>query len=147
MKNKENLVIISGYFNPLHVGHIEYINSSKKLGDKLIVIINSDLQRKLKGSKVFMNEQERRVIINNIKSVDLSIISIDKDRSVTNTIKLIHEKYNHKYDLIFTNGGDQFFDNSPEKNICKKLNVKIVDGLGEKIQSSSKLLKDYGHDY
>ena len=143
MKNKQKLVIISGYFNPLHVGHIEYINSSEKLGNKLIAIINSDLQRRLKGAKEFMNEHDRQIIINNIKSVDLSIISIDKDRSVSNTIKLIHEKYNHKYDLIFTNGGDQSFDNSPEQNICKKLDIKTVDGLGEKIQSSSNLLKNY----
>ena len=138
---KKKVIIVSGYFNPLHKGHIEYFLNAKKHGDKLFVIVNSDYQRKVKGSKEFMKEDERVFIINQLKIVDKSFISIDKDRSVCETIKLIHNKYSLKYDLCFANGGDQTNDSIPEKTICKKLNISLIDKLGSKIQSSSWLLK------
>jgi D-beta-D-heptose 7-phosphate kinase/D-beta-D-heptose 1-phosphate adenosyltransferase len=135
-------VIVSGYFNPLHIGHLEYFKKSKTLGDFLFVIVNNDLQRKLKGSKIFMNQDERVEIISNLRLVDKTILSIDKDKSVKKTIELIYNKYYQDFDLIFTNGGDQENTTSPEMDICKKLNIKIVDGMGKKIQSSSWLLKN-----
>lgn len=138
---KKKIIIVSGYFNPLHKGHIEYFLNAKKHGDKLFVIVNSDYQRKVKGSKEFMKEDERVFIINQLKIVDKSFISIDKDRSVCETIKLIHNEYSLKYDLCFANGGDQTNDSIPEKTICKKLNISLIDKLGSKIQSSSWLLK------
>lgn len=138
---KKKVIIVSGYFNPLHKGHIEYFLNAKKHGDKLFVIVNSDYQRKIKGSKEFMKEDERAFIIDQLKIVDKSFISIDKDRSVCETIKLIHNKYSLKYDLCFANGGDQTNDSIPEKPICKKLNISLIDKLGSKIQSSSWLLK------
>ena len=138
---KKKVIIVSGYFNPLHKGHIEYFLNAKKHGDKLFVIVNSDYQRKIKGSKEFMKEDERVFILNQLKIVDKSFISIDKDRSVRETIKLIHNKYSLKYDLCFANGGDQTNDSIPEKPICKKLNISLIDKLGSKIQSSSWLLK------
>ena len=88
-----------------------------------------------------MKEDERVFILNQLKIVDKSFISIDKDRSVRETIKLIHNKYSLKYDLYFANGGDQTNDLIPENSICKKLNIKLIDKLGSKIQSSSWLLK------
>ena len=138
---KKKVIIVSGYFNPLHKGHIEYFLNAKKHGDKLFVIVNSDYQRKIKGSKEFMMEDERVFIINQLKIVDKSFISIDRDRSVCETIKLIHNEYSLKYDLCFANGGDQTNDSIPEKTICKKLNISLIDKLGSKIQSSSWLLK------
>ena len=138
---KKKVIIVSGYFNPLHKGHIEYFLNAKKYGDKLFVIVNSDYQRKVKGSKEFMKEDERVFIINQLKIVDKSFISIDKDRSVCETIKLIHNEYSLKYDLCFANGGDQTNDSITEKTICKKLNISLIDKLGSKIQSSSWLLK------
>ena len=84
-------IIVSGYFNPLHKGHIEYFLNAKKHGDRLFVIVNSDYQRKIKGSKEFMNEEERIFILNQLKIVDKTFISIDKDRSVCETIKIIHK--------------------------------------------------------
>ena len=134
-------IIVSGYFNPLHKGHIEYFLNAQKHGDRLFVIVNSDYQRKIKGSKEFMNEEERIFILNQLKIVDKTFISIDKDRSVCETIKLIHNKYSLKYDLYFANGGDQTNDLIPEKPICEKLNITLIDELGSKIQSSSWLLK------
>ena len=63
-------IIVSGYFNPLHKGHIELFKNAKRLGDELIVIVNNDLQRKLKGSKKFMDEDERTLIVNELSITD-----------------------------------------------------------------------------
>ena len=139
---KKIAIIISGYFNPIHKGHIEYINMSRKLGDVLFVIINNDHQRLLKGSQSFQSENERMLIVSNIKAVDLVFLSIDEDRSVCRTIEFIHKEYGSNYNFKFANGGDQFNVISPEKLICEKLKIELVDGLGDKIQSSSWLIKN-----
>lgn len=130
----EKIVCVSGYFNPLHIGHIEYFEKSKKLGDKLVVIVNNDSQSFLKKGSSFMKEEERLKIIRSLKIVDMAVLSIDEDRTVCKTLKCIVPD-------IFANGGDQFNDNIPEKDVCKELKIKLVDGLGEKIQSSSLLLE------
>lgn len=137
---KEKAVIVSGYFNPIHKGHIEYFHMAKKIADILIVIINSDYQRSLKGSKEFMLENERALIVSELEVVDQVEIAIDKDRTVSRTIAKIFNENHEVYDLSFANGGDQNNDTIPEAKICKKLGVNLVDGLGEKIQSSSWLL-------
>lgn len=130
----EKIVCVSGYFNPLHVGHIEYLEKSKKLGDKLVVIVNNDCQSILKKGSSFMKEQERLKIIRSLKIVDMAVLSIDEDRTVCKTLKCIMPH-------IFTNGGDQFNYFIPEKSICEELKIQLVDGLGEKIQSSTLLLE------
>jgi|TARA_B100000424_G_C22777006_1_gene418094 D-beta-D-heptose 7-phosphate kinase/D-beta-D-heptose 1-phosphate adenosyltransferase len=133
-------IIVSGYFNPIHKGHLEYFKNAKQHADYLFVIVNSDLQRELKGSKPFQDEKERMIIVNSIKGVDKAILSIDKDRTVCETIKKIAQEYGEEYSLAFANGGDQNNDTIPEKPICEQLGVKLIDGLGDKIQSSSWLL-------
>ena len=138
---REKLIIVSGYFNPVHKGHIEYFHLAKKYADKLIVIINNDYQRQIKGSSEFMNEQERLFIIKELKVVDEVLLSIDKDSTVIKSISKIHDMYSQQYEIIFGNGGDQNNENIPEKNICEKLKIKLIDGLGSKIQSSSWLIK------
>jgi cytidyltransferase-like protein len=135
------IVIVSGYFNPLHKGHIEYFNMSKELGDKLYVIVNNDKQRELKGSKEFQNEDERVFIIKNLKMVDRVFLSIDTDRTVSQTIGMIHSLEDSTNELMFANGGDQVNDTIPERQICDWLGIKLIDGLGNKIQSSSWLVK------
>ena len=143
MVKTKTLVIASGYFNPLHKGHIEYLKKSKELGDSLIVIINNDIQRAMKGSKEFMNEDERKLVIETLKPVDFAVISIDEDtRQVDKTIKMIYILYKDEFqNFIFSNGGDQTKETISEGEICKKLGIKMVFGLGDKIQSSSWLLK------
>ena len=136
----KKLIIVSGYFNPLHIGHIDYFENAKKGFDKLIVIVNNDFQRKLKGSKEFMLEDERVSIINALSITDKVFLSEDKDKSVSKTINKIYLLYNDEYDIFFGNGGDQSSNNVPENKICKELGVKLIDGLGKKIQSSSWLL-------
>tara|TARA_B100001057_G_C22824236_1_gene940714 strand:+ start:1663 stop:2088 length:426 start_codon:yes stop_codon:yes gene_type:complete len=137
---KKKAIIVSGYFNPIHKGHIEYFQNAKQLAEELFVIVNSDYQRSLKGSKEFQDEQERIFIVSNIKSVNKAILSIDKDRTVCSTIEKIVDEYGNDYRLSFANGGDQNNDTIPEKPICEKLGITLVDGLGGKIQSSSWLL-------
>lgn len=144
MVKTKTLVIASGYFNPVHKGHIEYLTQSKALGDKLFVIVNNDKQREMKGSKEFMNEDERKIVIETLKPVDWVIVAIDVDnRQVDKSIKLIHELYKDEFDnFIFSNGGDQTEQTIAEGDICQKLGIKMVFGLGDKIQSSSWLLKN-----
>ncbi len=142
MAKNNTLVIASGYFNPVHRGHIEYLIKSKELGDQLFVIVNSDLQREQKGSKEFMDEYERRLIIETLKPVDKAFISIDRDRLCNKTIQMIHNMYRDEFEnFIFSNGGDQTAETIGEGEICKRLGIKMVFGLGDKIQSSSWLLK------
>lgn len=139
--SKQKAIIVSGYFNPIHKGHLEYFNNSKAQADKLFVIVNNDHQRDLKGSKEFQDEKERMMIVSNIKAVDKAILSIDRDRTVCATIKMIAEQFGSEFELGFANGGDQNNDSIPEKSVCEQMNVKLIDGLGDKIQSSSWLLK------
>jgi glycerol-3-phosphate cytidylyltransferase/D-beta-D-heptose 7-phosphate kinase/D-beta-D-heptose 1-phosphate adenosyltransferase len=134
-------IIVSGYFNPIHKGHIEYFNLAKSLGDILIVIVNNDKQRALKGSKAFQEEDERVFIVSNVKSVDQVFLSIDGDRTVCATLEYIHQQLHNDYQLAFANGGDQNNQSIPEVPVCNTLGIKLLDGLGDKIQSSSWLLK------
>jgi rfaE bifunctional protein nucleotidyltransferase chain/domain len=129
------VIAASGYFNPLHKGHVEYLEKAKELGDKLVVIVNSDHQRALKGSKEFMNEDERMTIISALRCVDEVILSIDKDGTVCDTLRLISPD-------IFAKGGDRFANEIPEAKVCQELGIEMVDGLGNKIQSSSWLLEE-----
>jgi D-beta-D-heptose 7-phosphate kinase/D-beta-D-heptose 1-phosphate adenosyltransferase len=127
---------VSGYFNPVHKGHIRYLKEAKELGGRLVVIVNNDKQVRIKGSKPFMGEQERLEIVSAIKYVDEALIAIDKDGTVIETLKFVKPD-------IFAKGGDRTLDNIPEREICEKLGIKIVEGVGGgKIQSSSELLKD-----
>lgn len=137
---KKKAIIVSGYFNPVHKGHIEYFNKAKAQGDKLFVIVNNDFQRELKGSKEFQTESERVFIVENLKAVDKVFLSIDQDRTVCETIRLISQEQSKEYQLAFANGGDQNNTSIPEVPVCRELGIVLIDGLGEKIQSSSWLL-------
>ena len=134
-------MIVSGYFNPLHKGHLELFEKAKASGDELWVIVNSDYQRELKGSKEFMLEDERLIIVRAIGIVDKSLISIDRDKTQRATLTHLADNYNNDFDLFFANGGDQNNDSIPEVPVCKEKGIGLIEGLGDKIQSSSWLLK------
>ena len=125
-------VAISGYFDPIHVGHLEYIELSKKLGDYLIVIVNNNHQCMLKKGKPFMDEKDRIKIVEAIEWVDEVFLSIDMDKTVCKSLEAIKPN-------IFTNGGDRTIEEIPESIVCKKYGIEILDGLGKKIRSSSDL--------
>ena len=139
--SKPKAIIVSGYFNPLHKGHLELFEKAKAAGDQLWVIVNSDLQRELKGSKEFMDENERHLIVSAIGIVDKALVSVDKDKTQCATLRFLANEYGTEYDLFFANGGDQNNDSIPEAPICKEVGIGLIQGLGDKIQSSSWLLK------
>ena len=125
-------VAISGYFAPIHIGHLEYIKLARELGDYLIVIVNNDKQAVLKKGKSFMCEDDRLQIVSQIKGVDEAVMSIDEDGTVCKTLASIKPN-------IFANGGDRSNSEIPEFKICKENNTEVIDGLGGKIRSSSEL--------
>ena len=129
------MVATSGYFIWLHYGHIECFKGAKKMG-QLTVILNNDYQQKLKYGKIIVPYSQRKKVIESIKYVDRVVKSIDKDGTVCKTLALYKP-------VVFAKGGDRFKNEIPELSICKKYNIKIVDGLGKKIQSSSKLIKKW----
>lgn len=134
MTYKKIIVAASGYFDPIHVGHIEYLEKARDLGDKLIVIINNDAQVKLKKGEPFMPQEERAKIVAAVRYVDEIFMSIDTDESVCKSLEAIKPN-------IFAKGGDRFSQEIPESMVCNKYNIEIRDGLGDKIQSSSWLIK------
>ena len=130
-KNKIK-VAVSGYFDPIHIGHLEYLRMAKELGDSLVVIVNNNYQCKLKKGKHFMDENDRVEIVKALRFVDEVFLSVDNDRTVCKSLEEIKPD-------IFANGGDRATSEVPETPVCKKFNIKMVDGLGDKIRSSSSL--------
>lgn len=100
------IVCTSGYFNPLHKGHVEYLEKAKELGNYLVVIVNNDHQRALKGSKEFMDQEERMTIVRALRCVDEVVLSVDTDSTVCETLRKIKPH-------IFAKGGDRFFIRDP----------------------------------
>lgn len=141
-KKKDKIVMVSGGFDPIHIGHIRYMQEAKELGDKLIVIINNDNWLRKKKGKEFMPAKERKEIIEALACVDEVVISNhSKDTEDMSVCKEIKKVMPH----IFANGGDRFADNIPEFQLCNKLRIEMVFnvGRGGKVRSSSDLLKEY----
>ena len=146
--------IISGGFDPLHSGHISYIHEAKKLGDKLVVLLNSDEWLIKKKGKNFLPFKERALILESIKFVD-EVLSFPDDKlgSCTLGLKLIKEKY-QKDELIFCNGGDRNKQNIPEQEV-KDIDLKFNIGGNFKrilqvrfyIIGSLKRKKEYGENF
>ena len=134
-------IIVSGYFNPIHKGHLDLFEKAKEIGDILIVIVNNDKQREMKGSQFFQDQEERIRIIRALSVVDMAWISIDKDSTQNATLKVMVDKFFGAMELAFANGGDQNNNTIPEAEICKQFDIELIDGLGDKIQSSSWLLE------
>ncbi len=135
------IAITSVYANPLHPGHVECFELSKQHADELIVIVNNDIQSKLKrGVESFQDEEYRMKIVSALKPVDRVVLSIDTTPSVCETLeKLIKElkENDPSCEIIFTKGGDRFAYEIPERVVCDTYGIKIVDGLGTKTHHSS----------
>ncbi len=143
-EEKIKKVVASGYFDPYHEGHAEYLRLAKEIAGKngkLIVILNNDEQLMLKRArdpemkkKVFMPLSSRMEVLKSIGAVDEVFISIDHDESVCKSLEILKPD-------IFAKGGDRYAYEVPESEVCKKYNIQIIDGLGEKRQASSELIK------
>jgi cytidyltransferase-like protein len=140
------VIVISGYFNPIHSGHIDYIRSAKQRGDVLVVIVNNDNQVELKGSTPFQNENERFKIVNNIKGVDRTVLSIDEDATVCESLRMVYKTYEDDpffHQMFFCNGGDRKEGGVPEDILTEELGIEMLYNIGgEKVQSSSELIKN-----
>ena len=135
--------IVSGGFDPLHVGHIDLFNNARELSDALFVILNTDRFLFEKKGRVFMPFEERKIMVESVKGVDIVVPCIDADNTVCKTLEKLSSLIEAvDAQLLFCNGGDRTTGkNTPEHEICKKLNIETVYGLGDKIQSSSWLTK------
>jgi len=136
------IVLVTGGFDPIHSGHIAYFEAARKLGDKLIVGVNSDAWLTRKKGQPFLPNWERVNIINNLKMVDQVITFDDSDGSAIDAISKIKAMYPYKHQLIFANGGDRTKDNIPEMVFD---DVKFVFGVGgeNKLNSSSWILEEW----
>ncbi len=134
-----NVGIISGYFDPLHGGHIEYIVKAKSLCDSLVCIVNNDKQALAKNGHVFLNQDTRVSIMCNLQSIDFVFLSIDEDCTVCKSIEHLVKSNPNDWTYVFLKGGDRFAIEIPESKICKELGIEIVDGLGDKIDNSSRI--------
>ena len=146
-------VIVSGYFNPLHGGHLDMIEAAANLGEYLIVVVNNDIQAVMKKGKIILDEQNRLRLIRGLRVVDEGMLSIDtEDTSQTKTLESIRKKYpNDK--LIFANGGDRSAGLTLPKNefdMCNTCNIEMVFGVGsenvEKRDSSTRINQALGHE-
>jgi len=134
------VVATSGYYDPIHIGHIECLEKAKALGDKLVVIVNNDEQAKMKKGTSFMSQEDRLRIVMSLKCVDDAIIAVDKDGRVCETIKLIKPN-------IFAKGGDRLAGEIAEQEVCDSIGCEVVCGLGDKIRSSSELINKNQRKY
>ena len=137
----KKIVLVSGGFDPLHSGHIQYFKSARELGDELWVAINSDKWLTRKKGQAFMSFAERKSIIENLEMVNEVISFNDEDDTATQAIKQVKER-NPKARIIFANGGDRKKENVPELNAE---GVEFVFGVGgeHKINSSSTILENW----
>src|SRR5690606_9604415 len=143
-------VIVSGYFNPLHGGHLDMIEAARALGDYLIVVVNNDKQQILKKGKIILDEENRARLMRALRDVDEVVISIDTEPPVIESLKIVRERYPTD-DLIFANGGDRDGERVvPETEICKKLEIQMVFGVGSeevvKRDSSTRINQETGHE-
>lgn len=146
------IVILSGFFNPLHGGHLDMIEEGASMGDKLIVIVNNDVAQKLKKGKIILDERNRLRLITALKYVDDALLGIDQDLTVVETIRIIAKEHPND-ELIFANGGDRSSAKVvPETGVCKEFGIKMIYGVGfgisgmHKPDSSTRINRATGHE-
>lgn len=141
------VVIVSGFFNPLHGGHLDMIEAAARMGDKLVVVVNNDQQQVMKKGKIILDESNRSRLLGALRDVDEVIVSIDQDPTVIRTLEMIASKYPDD-ELVFANGGDRDSEKAiPETEVCRANNIAMVFGVGgdEKADSSTRINQALGH--
>ena len=142
------IVILSGFFNPLHGGHLDMIEEAANMADKLIVIVNNDIQQQIKKGKIILDEQNRLRLISAIKHIDDAILAIDEAPPVSETIRIIAREHPND-EIIFANGGDRSSSKVvPETAMCNEFGIKMIYGVGgtHKADSSTRINQATGHE-
>lgn len=142
----DRIAIVSGYFNPIHVGHLRMIKAARELAPHLIVIVNNDQQQVMKKGRVLMTEEDRLAIVSELRSVDEAVIAVDRDATVVASLRQIHERYPDAQ-LLFCNGGDRSAADlvpSAETRLADEIGMRMVYGVGgeEKADSSSRIIEE-----
>lgn len=141
------VVIVSGYFNPLHGGHLDMIEAAAKMGDYLVVVVNNDKQQLLKKGKIILDEANRLRVLRSIKGVDQSVLSIDDDPTIRKTLAMVAGQ--HPGDtLVFANGGDRDSEKEiPEAQTCREHGIEMRFDAGEgKPDSSTRINQALGYE-
>ncbi|NNC79127.1 MAG: adenylyltransferase/cytidyltransferase family protein [Acidimicrobiales bacterium] len=139
-------VIVSGYFSPLHAGHLDMMEDAATRGDTLIVIVNNNAQQEMKKGKVIVDESDRLRIVNAMRIVDHAFIAIDEDRTVSASLEKIAGEFPDHH-LVFANGGDRSTGEVvPESAVCERFGIDMVFDMGgtEKADSSSRINVELG---
>lgn len=125
-------VIVSGYFSPLRLGHLDLLDAAAKLGDRLIVIVNNDKQQTIKKGRIVMDQAGRVRLIGSLKMVDAVVLSSDDELPVVKTMEAIATNPDYSGDeLIYAQGGDRDSDRvNPEVAVCEQFGIAIEYGVG-----------------
>jgi glycerol-3-phosphate cytidylyltransferase/D-beta-D-heptose 7-phosphate kinase/D-beta-D-heptose 1-phosphate adenosyltransferase len=136
--------IVSGYFNPLHIGHLDMMEAAREMADALVVIVNNDAQQVLKKGKVITSESDRLRIVEALRVADAALVAVDDDGSVAASLEAVHAAY-PGIELVFCNGGDRDPDRDSvppaEAVVCERLGIEMAWGVGgaAKADSSSRI--------
>ena len=143
MPAPERIAIVSGYFNPIHIGHLRMIKAARELAPHLVVIVNNDKQQLIKKGRILMNEDDRQAIVAELRCVDEAFVAVDDDSTVVNSLRKVRERYPDA-ELLFCNGGDRSHAEdvpSAETHLTEEIGLEMVYGVGgeEKSDSSSRI--------
>ena len=146
MVNKKKLIVVSGHFNPLHVGHLDMIEHAGTMGE-VLVIVNNDAQQLLKKGKIIIPQDERLRIVESLEATCYSLLALDEGAPVIETIRKVAEMFSETHEIIFANGGDRDAPAVvPESSVCEELGIAMVYGIGgtDKTTSSTRINKRLG---
>jgi glycerol-3-phosphate cytidylyltransferase/D-beta-D-heptose 7-phosphate kinase/D-beta-D-heptose 1-phosphate adenosyltransferase len=142
------VVIVSGYFNPLHGGHLDMIEAARAMGDKLVVVVNNDKQQHMKKGKIILDEKNRLRLMRALRDVNEVVLSVDEDPTIVRTLEMVAKQHPGD-ELIFANGGDRDSEKAvPETEVCHKYDIEMVFGVGgaAKADSSTRINQATGHE-
>jgi cytidyltransferase-like protein len=145
----ERIAIVSGYFNPIHIGHLRMIKEARELAPHLLVIVNNDRQQLLKKGRILMTEDDRHAIVVELRCVDEAFIAIDDDPTVVASLRRVRDLHPDA-DLLFCNGGDRSptGDPAPEAVLAEEIGLRMVYGVGgeQKADSSTRINEELSRD-
>ena len=145
------IAIVSGYFNPIHIGHLRMIKAARELAPYLVVIVNNDKQQLLKKGRILMTEEDRQAIVAELRCVDEAFVAVDDDSTVAASLRQVRERYPDA-ELLFCNGGDrdpgQDAVPSAETLLVDEIGLQLVYGVGgeQKADSSSRINEELSRD-